>query len=239
MSAAPPQGFSPVRRALAWGVHAFTASGAVLGAVSLLAIRSGDLRLAGALMLVALFLDSVDGTLARAARVSEVLPHMDGRRLDDMVDFLNYVVVPAVFMVAAQSLVSPLFVAVPILASAYGFAHHDAKTEDDFFLGFPSYWNVVALYLWIFDASPRAGTALVAFFAALVFVPLKYLYPSRMSVLRHTTNAAAGVWWFAMLACVLAPRVSGAFSLAELSLVFPAYYFAASLWLGGLHRSAR
>ncbi len=239
MSAAPSRGHSPARRVLAWGVHVFTASGAVLGAASLLAIRSGDLRLAGLFMLVALFLDSVDGTLARAARVSEVLPHMDGRRLDDMVDYLNYVVVPAVFMVAAQSLVSAWLVAVPILASAYGFAHHDAKTEDDFFLGFPSYWNVVALYLWLFDASPRAGTALVLFFAALVFVPLKYLYPSKMSVLRHTTNAAAGVWWFALLACVLAPDASRVVWLAELSLVFPAYYFVASLWLGGLHRSPR
>jgi len=70
-------------------------------------------------------------------------------------------------------------------------------------------------------------------------VPLKYLYPSKMSVLRHTTNAAAGVWWFAMLGCVLTPGAARAFSLAELSLVFPAYYFVASLWLGGLHRSGR
>jgi phosphatidylcholine synthase len=90
-----------------------------------------------------------------------VLPGIDGRRLDDIVDYLNYVVVPAVFMASAGSLVHWSFAAAPILASAYGFAQTEAKTDDHYFLGFPSYWNVVAIYLWGLDVGPAVGTAVV------------------------------------------------------------------------------
>ena len=83
-----------MRQTLAWGVHAFTASGAVIGALALLAIAGGDLPRAALFMLLALAIDSVDGPLARAVRGRDVLPTIDGRRLDDMVEFLNYVIVP-------------------------------------------------------------------------------------------------------------------------------------------------
>ncbi len=153
------------RQTLAWGVHLLTASGAVFGAVALLAIMAGDLSRALLLMGVTLFIDSVDGTLARRVGVAEVLPRIDGRRLDDIVDYLNFVIVPVVFMVAAGSLLHWSFAALPILASAYGFSQNEAKTEDDFFLGWPSYWNVVAAYLWLLHLSPLAGTLIVVFFS--------------------------------------------------------------------------
>jgi phosphatidylcholine synthase len=89
---------------LAWGVHLFTASGAVVGALALLSIWAGEFGNAALLMLCALFIDAVDGSLARAVGVSKVLPNVDGRRLDDMVDYLNFVVVPLVFMTAAGNL---------------------------------------------------------------------------------------------------------------------------------------
>jgi phosphatidylcholine synthase len=237
VSAPAAQDASPIRQTLAWGVHAFTASGAVIGALALLAIAGGDLSRAALLMLLALAIDSVDGTLARAVRVRDVLPTFDGRRLDDMVDFLNYVIVPAVFLVWAGSLLSWHWAALPILASAYGFSQDDAKTEDDFFLGFPSYWNVVALYLWRFDVSPLAGTVIVALFSAMVFVPFKFLYPSRAPVLRRTTNIACAVWTVALAGCVLDPAQTASIHLLALTLLFPVYYFVLSFWLGGLHRS--
>lgn len=232
-----PLGNEPHGRApLAWGVHALTASGAVVGMVALLAILQGAFGRAGVLMLVALAIDSVDGTLARAVRVSEVLPRFNGRRLDDMVDFLNYVIVPAVFLVATGSLVSWHWAAIPILASAYGFSQEDAKTEDDFFLGFPSYWNVVALYLWLLQAPAWLGTAAVVVFAALVFVPLKYLYPSKMLRLRRTVVVGACLWLAAMVIGCIAPGVASKLSLVELSLAFPALYLGLSFWMGGYHR---
>jgi phosphatidylcholine synthase len=224
------------RRGLAWGVDAFTASGAVVGAIALLAIGADNLEQAAILMLVALAIDSLDGTLARAAKVGEVLPGIDGRRLDDMVDYLNYVIVPVVFLVAAGYL-HPAVAAVPILASAYGFSQQDAKTEDDFFLGFPSYWNIVALYIWLLDVSQLVATAVVVVLAIGVFVPLKYLYPSKMPRLGKIVMAGLGiVWVVAATIAVVAREATAPWHLAEITLAYPALYLALSFWSGGLHR---
>jgi phosphatidylcholine synthase len=226
----------PGRKAAAWGVHAFTASGAVVGALALLAIATGNPARAALLMLVGLFIDSVDGTLARKVGVSRVLPQVDGRRLDDIVDYLNYVIVPAVFLAWTGLLVHWSVAALPVLASAYGFSHTEAKTDDDFFLGWPSYWNVVALYLWLLGVGPWAGTAWVCLFAVLVFVPIKYVYPSRMPVLRRSTNAVAGLWMLVLAFAVLAPERADRLHLVEISLVFPAWYLLLSFRYGGLAR---
>ena len=228
---------SPARVAAAWSVHLLTALGGVAGTAALVALHARELRGAAVLMLAALAIDCVDGSLARAARVSEVLPWFDGRRLDDIVDFLNYVVVPAVFLVVAGSLTHAPFAALPVLASSYGFCQEQAKTDDDFFLGFPSYWNVVALYAWLFGTPPAFATLLVVALAILVFVPLKYLYPSKMKVFWWTTNAGGALWLVVITLVVLVPERVAPFHLLGLSLLYPAYYIAGSLWLGGLARS--
>ena len=223
------------RRGLAWGVHAFTASGAVVGAVALLAIGAGNWQQAAILMLVALVIDSADGTLARAAHVREVLPDFDGRRLDDMVDFLNYVIVPVVFLVAAGYL-HPAIAAAPILASAYGFSQEEAKTEDDFFLGFPSYWNIVALYIWLLDVSRLTATLVVVALAIGVFVPLKYLYPSKMPVGKMAMGVLGIAWVIGASIAVVARDATAPWHLAEITLAYPALYLVLSFWFGGIHR---
>ncbi len=227
---------SATRTSLAWGVHLFTASGAVVAAAALLDITHGNLTRAALLMLLALVIDAVDGTLARAVGVAEAVPGIDGRRLDDMVDFLNYVIVPAVFLVADGRLAGAAWAGLPILASAYGFSQTDAKTDDDFFLGFPSYWNVLALYVYVLDVGRGVTTGLVVLLSVLVFVPLKYLYPSKMG--RAATAATGGglAWVLALGAALLLPETAGRLRLAELSLLFPAWYLGASLIRGGLHR---
>lgn len=229
-------GASALRVAMAWGVHTFTASGALAGVAALLCIGSGELREAIAWMLVALFIDSVDGMLARAVGVSRALPRFDGRRLDDMVDFFNYVLVPVVFLLSAGMLVHWSLAALPVLASAYGFSHADAKTHDDFFLGFPSYWNVLVIYLWLLDLHAVAASAWVTLFGLLVFVPFKYLYPSRMKVLWRTNVVLSMACILLVLYAVFDPARARALHLVELSLVYPAFYFALSFRLGGLHK---
>ena len=224
---------------LAWGVHLFTASGAVVAVAALLALAEGAPARAGLLMILALAIDSADGTLARAARVAERVPQIDGRRLDDIVDYLNYVIVPAVFLVLEGLLPHPALAALPVLASAYGFSHREAKTPDDFFLGFPSYWNVVALYAWLLGVPPGFTGAVVALLALLVFVPVKYLYPSRMRRLFRTTVALGILWAAAMTAALLVPDLAARLRLVEISLLFPAWYVAGSLWLGGLRMNRR
>jgi phosphatidylcholine synthase len=226
----------PQRKILAWGVHLFTASGAVFGSLALIAIIRGDLAFAGLMMLLTLFIDSVDGSMARAVGVSEVLPNIDGRRLDDLVDFLNFVIVPVVFMVAAGSLTNWLWVAFPVLASSYGFTQLDAKTEDNFFLGFPSYWNVLALYLWILDLSPLAGDIWLVGLSIAVFVPFKYIYPSKMKVLRISTCLGGLIWSLVMAWIIAMPDVAARLHVTEISLFYPAYYIALSAWLGRWNR---
>ena len=225
-------GFSPTRIGLAWGVHLFTAVGAVLAAIALVAIGDGDFRTAAMLMLAALAIDSADGTMARAVGVREVLPGFDGRRLDDIIDFLNYVIVPVVFMLAAGNLPHWSVGALPILASCYGFSQVAAKTDDNFFLGFPSYWNFVALYAWGLDVSPATGTFAVVVLSILVFVPLKYAYPSMLPPRQRWFNAVIGVLWaFVFATCLFAPERVARFHLLELSLAYPVYYFVLSWWL--------
>jgi len=225
-------------RLLAWCVHFFTASGAVLGTFALIAIASDQLAVASLLMLAALFIDGLDGTLARAARVSEYTPEINGRRLDDIVDYLNFVIVPVVFMWGAESVVHPAWLVAPVLASAYGFSREDAKTEDDFFLGFPSYWNILAIYLWLLGVEATNGTIWVALLSIGVFVPMKYLYPSKVQpmTLRFWLGVGAIVWTLVLVVCVQWPTAAAPYYLLELSLLYPAWYMWLSLSRGGIKR---
>ena len=170
----------PTRKFAAMGVHLLTASGAVFGFFALLEIQRENLALAMVFMLASLAIDSIDGLMARRLAVEEFAPQIDGRRLDDIVDYLNFVIVPCVFMWQASSVLAPAWLAIPILASAFGFSQKHAKTDDNFFLGFPSYWNVLAFYLWLLDFSALAGTLWIVGLGIAVFIPYKYLYPSRL-----------------------------------------------------------
>src|SRR5262249_5673570 len=134
-----------VKQLLAWCVHLYTALGLVAAAgVAVLIVRGDPQSLQGAFVLfwLAVVIDATDGTLARAIKVKEVLPGFDGRRLDDIVDFLTYSVLPLLLIWRAQILPPGLeaWLIVPLLASAYGFCQVSAKTDDGYFLGFPSYW---------------------------------------------------------------------------------------------------
>jgi phosphatidylcholine synthase len=227
----------PRRRTLAWGVHALTASGAAVGLAALLETARGHPRVALVCMLVALAIDSVDGTLARRADVERVVPRIDGRRLDDIVDYLNYVIVP-VFFLAWQGQIAPLgLAAAPVLASAYGFSQTAAKTDDGYFLGFPSYWNVVALYAFLLDASATVTSVFLVALSIGVFVPLKYLYPSHMTEWRRVTNAGAVVWIVLVAALLFFPGLPGHAALAWATLAYPLGYLALSLRLGGFARN--
>jgi len=226
-------------RILAWSVHLFTASGGVLGALALWEVGRGGFARAALYMLASLSIDAVDGTLARRVRVSERIPWVDGRRLDDVIDYLNFAIVPVVFLLAAGALVHWSVAALPVLASSYGFAQVDAKTEDDFFLGWPSYWNVVALYVWLLELTPATATTWVVVLSALVFVPLKYVYPSKLRRFRRTMVIGGTLWVWLLAFAVWFPEAMARWHAVELSLVYPALYVGFSAWLGAWWRPAR
>jgi len=193
------------------------------------------------LLAVSTLVDATDGILARWARVKELTPGFDGARLDDIVDYLTFVFVPALILIRAGNLPQGWGIAVAaamLLSSAYGFASLDAKTDDNYFTGFPSYWNIVALYLHAGRTPAVFNAGLLVALAVLVFVRIKYIYPSRTTILPRTTTVL-GVVWTAMMIGVLftLPEVPQALLLA--SLFFPVYYTVVSLWLHFRRPAAR
>jgi phosphatidylcholine synthase len=224
---------TPARRLAAWGVHLFTASGAVVGFIALDAIRRGSYVEAFWWMTIAFAIDSADGTLARAVGVKTVLPTFDGARLDDLVDYFNYTVVPVALVYAAGLL--PAAAALPVaasvlIASAYGFCQAEAKTDDGYFKGFPSYWNVVAFYLFVLRFPPWVAAAVLVAFAVLVFVPVYYVYPSRAPRFR-TLMIGLSLSWAASVLVAIAMLPDSPRVLVLGSLLYPAYYFALSFYL--------
>lgn len=218
---------------IAWVAHLYTASGAVVALLATAMTFAHDFRAAFLFLVLACFIDSTDGVLARAVRVKERLPHFDGAQLDNIIDYLTYVFVPALIVWQAE-LVPVAFpiCAAMLLSSAYGFAHTNAKVEssDHFFTGFPSYWNIVAVYLYVLQLPQRTNAIILGVLAVLVFVPIRYLYPSRTRTLKVPT-LVMGALWAALFAWMIwrLPAVNGPWTL--ISLIFPAYYLVLSLWL--------
>jgi len=228
-------------RAAAWAVHAFTASGAVMGLAAISATAQGDYRGAFLWMIAATAVDGVDGWLARLVRVADGAPSLDGKRLDDIVDYVTYVVAPA-FVLLRAGLLPPSLAwttaAAMLIASAYGFSRTDAKTPDHFFTGFPSYWNIVALYLYVLGLGPAANAAVLLVLAALVFVPIGYVYPSRTVAWRVPTILFGAAW--ALLMVIITWRLPAVPHIAVYaSLAFPLYYVGLSLALHAGRRVGR
>lgn len=195
-------------------------------------VAGGRYREALALMGLALVLDATDGTLARAARVNELVPRVDGARLDDIVDYLNYVFVPCFLLLWAGLLPAGhgwWIVCLPLLASAYGFSQVNAKTPDHYFVGFPSYWNVVAFYCYVLESNPLFNAFLVIVLSVMVFVPVRYLYPSRNAFLQGLT-IGLGVVWGVLCFVVVFYLPDPPYGVALASLFFPAYYLGLSFW---------
>ena len=230
--------FLPVM--LAWAVHLYTALGLVAAAGIAVAIVQGSpetFRIAFILMFVATVVDATDGTLARKVRVKEVLPGFDGRRLDDLVDFLTYTFLPLLLIWRAEILPTEMawVLLIPLLASAYGFCQVSAKTEDGYFLGFPSYWNLVAFYLYVLRPGQWEGTILLVGLALLTFVPSRYLYPTQRGMLNLCTNILAVVWAGLLIWILLGSnwddtKLTMGKVMTLGSLFFPVYYLSVS-WI--------
>lgn len=172
---------------IAWGVHLFTASAAFFGILTLAKIYHHEYIQALWLMGLTVLIDAVDGSLARFVRVKSVLPHFDGTLLDNIVDYLNYVITPCFFLYAKPDMLPDgwaLWIIFAVcITSAYQFCQADAKTPDHFFKGFPSYWNIVLFYMFIFNSDMWTNFSILLLLSILVFVPVKYVYPSRLDYL--------------------------------------------------------
>jgi phosphatidylcholine synthase len=238
---------SPWLRLRASAVHLYTASGAVLTLLILVAAYNGHAVAALWLLLAALVIDSTDGLLARRFRVKEFLPRFDGSLLDNIVDYMTYVLAPILLLWTTGYLPGGAFgvalAALPLLASSYQFCRVDAKTGDDaqtdhFFLGFPSYWNIVAFYAIVFDLGAGAVGAILLVCSLLVFVPIRYVYPSRTVAFRKLTLTLTALW-IASYVTILVQMPDPDPLLRTLSLLYLVYYFGLSLYLSARMFKAR
>jgi phosphatidylcholine synthase len=215
-------------------VHLYTASGVVLALLILVAAFQGEAVRALWLMLASLLIDSTDGLLARRFRVSEALPLFDGALLDNIVDYMTYAFAPMVLLWSGGYLpegsAGVMLAALPLLASSYQFCRVDAKTEDHYFLGFPSYFNVVAFYAIVFELSPASLAAVLVACSFLVFVPIRYVYPTRTVAFRRLSLALTTMW-LASYALILLkiPKLEPLF--LAFSILYLVYYFGLSFYL--------
>ena len=224
-----------VKKALAWSVHLFTATGAIWGFLTLLAIFDENWRAAIIWIIIAMFVDGFDGMLARWFHVKEYAKGVDGALMDNIIDYLNYVVVAAFILVKVPNLMPEGLEMVGafsiLLTSAYQFSQVDAKTDEQsfFFKGFPSVWNFLVLYMMLLGLNPWLNFALLVICNILVFVPVKYIYPSRNKRLRRLTliltyiYGGLGVWGLMQYPSV--PQW-----IVWISLIYVAYYVVLSFF---------
>jgi phosphatidylcholine synthase len=223
----------------AWAVHFYTSLGLVFAFLAFLSILEGNPRTMFVLNGIAMFIDSTDGTLARRWKVTIWTPQFDGRKLDDIVDYLNYAFIPFFFayrfgLVNGVAGLFTLFII--MIAAVYGFCQKAAKTKDGYFTGFPNYWNIVIFYLYLLNLPPQANSLILLAFAAMIFVPFGYASFSTVPM-RRLTVTISGLYGLVLLAMIMSwDRLS--LPVILVSLAFPAAYTVISLYLHFTHRMA-
>ena len=213
-------------RALAFLVHIFTALGAALGLLALFAAVRDEWAMMFLWLGLALLVDGIDGTFARALHVTERLPRWSGDTLDLVIDFITYVFVPAYAIVASG--IMPLALGLPagfaiVMTGALYFADGNMKTVDNHFSGFPAVWNLIAFYLLLLKPPAWVAAAVIAVLAVLTFVPVKFVHPFRVRRMRYATIVMLALWAALALVAVLSDLAPGAWVTGGLCAV--ALYF--------------
>ncbi len=184
-------------RAVAAGIHVLTASGVLAGFQALIASLEHRWQLAFIWLAVATLIDGIDGPLARHFHVKKHLPRFSGERLDLIIDYFTYVIVPAVMIYASGRMpegwaTSAAFIV--LMTSLFHFSDEESKTPDGFFVGFPAIWNVIAFLLFVFPVPPIWSFAAIALLGILTFIPLKWVHPIRVRRWRPLTIAVLALW---------------------------------------------
>ena len=205
-----------VKKGIAWAVHAFTTCGIIAGFLALVEVLHNDPVKAFMWLGIALFVDGIDGSLARRARVREYTPNFDGASLDYVIDFFTYVAVPAVMVYwfemvpldwyFAKSTWSLMAAATIMAVSCYTFANVGMKSEDYYFVGFPAIWNVVVLYFYVLEKDDMDwlinGITIIAL-SILTFIPIKFVHPLRVAHWRNITIPMTVLWAAMALSLVI------------------------------------
>ncbi len=183
------------------GVHLLTSFGIVCSFLSILKVFEGDLNLGLLWLGIALFIDSIDGSLARKVDVSKFTPNINGLMMDSIVDYINYILIPCLIFYTGGFLLQSFEIFLPaaiLVISLFSYSRISVLDDDFRYLGFPVAWNIVAVYLYIFDLSQLANTVIISIFIVLKFVPLKYVHPFRTKRHREPTLIFTALWFISI-----------------------------------------
>ncbi|MBT3336627.1 MAG: CDP-diacylglycerol O-phosphatidyltransferase [Anaerolineae bacterium] len=205
--------------------HIYTGSGIFLAFWAALALLEKNAPTFFIALAIAVLIDASDGWLARYFNVTKNAPSIDGAMMDNIIDYITYVFLPAIALVVFDILPSNLtWVALfPLGASIYGFSQIHAKADASF-VGFPSYWNILVLYLYVLQFSTMWVVFILIFLSVMVFIPIRYLYPTRTRWLQGTTLTLAIIWGVGIIVLCVYPDAAWAKRIAYLSLLYPLYY---------------
>ena len=220
---------SPSKRFACWAVHFYTSLGLPINLLSLWALTQGDGTLFFCLNLLAVCIDATDGFMARQLSIKTVLPQFDGAKLDDLIDYLTFTFLPISSLYYLKILPESYWplLGLALISSAYGFCQTQAKTEDAF-VGFPSYWNLVAYYIFLLRPELWIDASVIIFLSILTFVPIHFIYPTRTVMWQKTTLIGSLIYVLLLLYSAFGSDNSQRLSAAYLSLTYVLYYWIAS-----------
>ena len=185
-------------RLCAWGVHAFTMSGLVFASLAALSIVNDEIGWMWTWLAVALVVEGIDGTFARRARVKEVIPWFDGSVVDIVIDYLTWTCIPAVVMYLRVPMgpkpVASILLIVILVSSMFCYANEGEKSGDNYFVGFPAAWNIVAVMMWVLGSPGWLNVAGTVVLVVLTLIPTYYVHPARVRRFR-ALNLLAVLGW--------------------------------------------
>ena len=187
----------PYAEIRAFSVHLLTASGSFLAFLGVVAAAESRFVDMFWWLGLALFVDGIDGPIARKVQVREVLPNWSGDTLDNIIDYVTYVLLPAFALYKSGMIGEPWsFVAAGmiVVSSAIYYADTGMKTDEYFFSGFPVVWNMVIFTLFVIQASATTAMIVVVISVFLTFLPINFLHPVRVQRLRTLNLAVFAVW---------------------------------------------
>ena len=155
----------------------------------------------------------------------EYTPNVDGRTLDNVIDFFTYVAVPALmvywfnmtpvdFIFSGQTW-SLISAAAIMAVSCYTFANVGMKSDDYYFVGFPAVWNVVVLYFFVLQSGPIANLVTIVLLCVLTFIPIKFVHPLRVTDWREITIPMTVLWAAMSLSLILASKDRSDWNIVE------------------------
>ncbi len=219
----PPQAHTTV----AWAVHAFTMTGVIWAGLATLDLINGNLVRMWMWLVIALVVDGIDGTMARKAEVTKWVPNFDGAVLDNIVDYLTWTFIPAVFIYLHIPLGAPwigvCMFGLIVLSSMFCYCNTALKTHDYYFMGFPAAWNVVAVILWVIGSNSAFNIAIIIILAVLTLAPITFVHPFRVGTLMPYNILATAIWVVATVWLVLVHP--------ERPVAVEIFWWASGLWL--------